>query len=168
MFSRLPAVAVLVASLAATACDGTPDLSKALSVTDVLSGWYDNGVKGGQNYLLPSITFRLKNQSDQSIYGVQLTVAFWREGEDGEWDSRQVSGIGGTALPSGQSTEPMTVRASVGHTTELPRAEIFTSSYYKDVVVKMFAKRGGRVFSLGEFKVEHRIIPQSVKDAGRP
>ncbi len=167
MSSRLPAVAVLAASLAAATCGGTPDLTKALSVTDVLSGWYDNGVKDGQNHLLPSITFRLKNQSDQSIFGVQLTVAFWREGEDGEWDSRQVSGIGGSALPSGQSTGSITVRASVGHMTEMPRAEIFTSSLYKDVVVKMFAKRGGRIFSIGEFKVEHRIIPQSVKDAGR-
>ncbi len=146
---------------------GTPDLSKALAVTDVLSGWYDNGIKDGQNHLLPSITFRLKNASDTSIYGVQLTVAFWREGEDGEWDSRQISGIGGTALPAGQSTEPLTVRASVGHIAEMARAEIFTSSLYKDVVVRIFAKRGGRIFSLGEFKVERRIIPQSMKDAGR-
>ena len=168
MLSRLPAVAVLAASLVVAGCDGTPDLTKALAVTDVLTGWYDNGVKDGQNHLLPSITYRLKNASDQSIYGVQLTVAFWREGEDGEWNSREVTGIGGTPLPAGQSTDSITVRASFGHTTEMARAEIFTNSLYKDVVVKMFAKRGGRIFAIGEFKVDRRIIPQSMKNTGRP
>ena len=166
MVRRVAVIIVLAASVTAVACDSTPDLAQALSVTDVLSGWYDNGLKNGQNHLLPSITFRLKNQSDRSIYGVQLSVAFWQEGADGEWDSKQVTGIGGTPVGAGYSTEPITVRASVGHTTDAPRAEMFAHSAFKDVVVKLFAKRGGRIFPIGQFKVERRIIPH-MKDTGR-
>ena len=166
MARRALAIVLVAACLAATSCDSTPNLTQALAVTDVLSGWYDNGFKDGKNHLLPSITFRLKNQSDRSIYGVQLSIAFWQDGADGEWDSRLVTGIGGTPIAAGQSTEPITVHAGVGYTAEVPRAEIFTNSAYKDVTVKMFAKRGGRIYAVGQFKVEHRIIPH-MKDSGR-
>jgi len=166
MVRRLLAPVALGAALAAASCT-PPNLSQALAVTDVLSGWYDNGLKEGMNHLVPSITFRLKNQSTQEIYGVQLTVAFWVEGKDGELDSMQVTGIGGTPVPPGQSTEPLTVRASVGYTLSQPRAELFTHGDFMDWTVKMFARSGGRIYGIGEFKVDRRFIPHVVKDAGR-
>jgi hypothetical protein len=168
MTRRLIAVAVLTcSSLAGVSCDRTPDLTKALLVTDGLSGWYDNGLKGAQNHLVPSVTFRLKNQSDRPIYGVQLMLSFWVAGADGESDSVLVSGIGSTALPAGQSTEPMTVRSTVGYTLDQPRSELFTHGSFKDWTIKMFARRSGRLYPIGEFKVDRRIIPH-VKDSGRP
>lgn len=166
MVRRLLAPVVLGAALAAASCN-PPNLSQALAVSDVLSGWYDNGLKDGQNHLVPSITFRLKNQSDQEIYGVQLTVAFWVDGDDGEKDSMQVTGIGGTPVPAGQSTEPLTVRSTVGYKLEQPRSELFTHSIFRDWTVRMFARSGGRIYSIGEFKVDRRFIPHAVKDAGR-
>jgi len=168
MARGLSALLVVAACGAVVSCDRTPNLAQALAVTDVLSGWYDGGMKGGANHMLPSITFRLKNQSDQSLYGVQLTVAFWVDGADGENDSRQIVGIGGTPLPPGDSTEPITVRSPVGYTLEQPRAELFTHGDFKDWTVKMFARRGGYIYKIGEFKVDRRLIPQSSKDAGRP
>ncbi len=161
------ALVALVACAGGAACGGTPDLGTALSVTDVLSGWYDNGIKNGQNHLLPSITFRLKNASARAIGGVQLTVSYWIEGADGESDSRLITGIGGTPIQPGQSTEPLTVRATVGYTLDQPRAELFTHSGFKDWTVRMFARRAGNIYALGEFKVERRIIPH-MKDPGRP
>src|SRR5262245_54025287 len=108
MTRRLAASSALAAALAVASCSG-PNLSQALAVTDVISGYYDNGIKAEWNHLVPSITFRLKNQSQEPIYGVQLTVAFWADGQDGESDSMQVTGIGGTPVQAGQSTEPITV-----------------------------------------------------------
>jgi hypothetical protein len=166
MARRLFAPAVLAAALAVGSCSA-PNLNQAIEVTDVLSGWYDNGLKDAKNHLVPSITFRLKNRSDQALNSVQLTVAFWQEGSDGEADSRQVVGISGTAVPAGQSTESITVRSTVGYTLEQPRAELFTHSDYKDWTVKMFARRSGRIYSIGEFKVDRRLIPQAVKATGR-
>lgn len=167
MFRRSSVLAALSLSLAA-ACGASPNLTQALAVTDIISGWYDNGIKDGKNHLVPSITFRLKNQSDAPLNSVQLTVAFWAEGKDGEQDSFQVTGIGSTAVPPGQSTDSLTVRSTVGYTLEQPRAELFTHADFKDWTVKMFARRSGRIYAIGEFKVERRFIPHSSKDAGRP
>lgn len=167
MRRRLIAPVLLSAALAGASC-AQPNLTQALEVTDILSGYYDNGIKNGANHLVPSITFRLKNRSDEPLNSVQLTVAFWAEGKDGEADSKQVAGIGGTAVPPGQSTESITVRSSVGFQLEGPRSDLFTHSLYKDFTVKMFARRSGRIYSLGEFKVDRRLIPQAVKAPGRP
>jgi hypothetical protein len=70
-------------------------------------------------------------------------------------------------VPAGEATESITVRSTVGYTLEQPRAELFTHSQYKDWTVKMFARRSGRIFSVGEFKIDRRLIPQAVKVTGR-
>jgi hypothetical protein len=46
---------------ASIACGPIVDLSR-LRVTDTFSGFYDDGVKDGLNRLVPSVTFRLKNE----------------------------------------------------------------------------------------------------------
>ena len=147
---------------------GSVDLSKTLQVADVQSGFYDAGVKNGLNYLQPQITFRLKNVSSESINSVQLTVAFWREGADGEWDSVLHQGIGSSGVAAGMATEPITARLGVGYTLEGARADVFSNSHFQDVTAKIFAKRSGKIFRMGEYKIEHKIIPTEHRDAPRP
>ena len=105
-----------MASPAPAGCGRDIELNEALAVTDVLSGYYDNGVKDGKTHFVPSITFRLKNQSAQKVPGIELDVAFWEEGKDGEMDSVSRAGIGADGLAAGASTEPLTVRSNVGFT----------------------------------------------------
>ena len=167
MVRRLVAPAALATALAVAACS-TVNLTQAIEVTDIISGYYDNGIKDGFNHMVPMITFRLKNRTDQPLNSVQLTVAFWVAGKDGDQDSRQIVGIGGTAVQPGQSSESITVRSSVGFTLAQPRADLFTHPDFVDWTVKMFARRSGRIYAIGEFKVDHRFIPQAAKDAGRP
>jgi len=166
--TRRPLV-LLVASLllaAAAACESNVNLSEALDVTGVLSGYYDNGVNpAGENHLLPSITFSLKNKSAQPVANVDLDAAFWQEGADGENDSVFVRGIGSTPVQPGAVSEPLTVRAPHGYTLAQPRAELFSHSMFKDFVVKIFAKRGGRIFPLGQFKLDRQIIPHMTQRA---
>ena len=102
MTRRLLVVLAASFSLAATAaCQDNVNLSEALEVTGVLSGYYDNGVNpAGLNHLLPSITFSLKNKSAQPVRNVDLDLAFWREGADGENDSVFARAIGSTAVVS--------------------------------------------------------------------
>ena len=152
-------IALLLALAAVVSCGPPVNLQEALAVTDVFTGWYDNGVKDGKNHLVPSITFRLKNQSDRPLSSVQLVVDYWFDGDDGPKDSAQVRGIGSDAVPPGGTTEPITVRFTIGYTLEAPRAELFTHSQFRDATVKMFAKRSGAIASLGEFPIERRLIP---------
>jgi hypothetical protein len=158
---------LLLAGAGAAAC-ATVDLSKTLEVTDVQSGWYDNGVKDGKNHLVPQITFRLKNISTQPINSVQLTVAFWKVGADGMTDEVLLQGISSTELPPGASTEPIKARSPVGYTQEGARADLFQHRLFKDMTARFFAKRGGTPFKMGEFPIDRRIIPTEPRDAPRP
>ncbi len=149
-------VAVLV--IGASACSQV-NLSTALKVTDISTGYYDDGIKDGKTHLLPAITFQLHNETSESIRSVQLTVSFWRDGDDGETDSVLVAGIQGPALAAGASTEPIAVRATVGYTLEGARADFFTHALFKDFTAKVFAVRAGRFYKLGEYKLDHNMIP---------
>ena len=68
--------------------------------------------------------------------------------------------IGSTAVQPGAVSEPMTVRAPHRlHARSNRGPSFFVNSRFKDFVVKIFAKRGGRIFPLGEFKLDRQIIP---------
>lgn len=152
---------VCLCAAGAVSCEPSVDLTKSLAVTDVFTGWYDAGIKDGMNYLKPSISFRLQNTGKIAFATVDLLVAFWRDGDDGEWKSALVTGIGRDALAPGAKTEPMTVRPTVGYTLMDPRASLFTNREFKDVTVKLFAKRAGDIVKIGEFRVDRRILPHT-------
>ena len=166
---RPPRALVLLLLLygAGAACR-TVDLTKTLQVTDVQSGWYDNGLKNGMSHLLPQVVFRLKNVSSEPINSVQLTVSFWADGADGMTDEVLLQGISSAELAPGASTEPLRARIPVGYTYDGPRAEALTNSHFKDMTARVFAKRGGTLFKMGEFKVERKLILPDRRDAPRP
>jgi len=153
-------IAVCFWLIAGAACEPAIDLSKALKLLPSLTGYYDNGLNANKlNQYLPSITFQLKNEGDVPLSNVDMSIAFWEVGADGELDSMYVRGIGSTALPPGATTEPMTVRSSVGYESQLFGAQIFSNSRFKGMVVKVFAKRRGKTTKLGELQVEQRVLP---------
>jgi hypothetical protein len=148
---------LLCAALAASSC-GHVDLKATLDVTDMQTGYYDAGNIEGKVHLVPSLTFRLHNKSGQSVNAVQLTISFWRTGDDGEYDSIEVRGIGSTDLAAGASTDPIVARANHGYNLEGARADFFSHSLFRDVTAKVFALRGGDIVPMGEFKLDRRII----------
>jgi hypothetical protein len=156
---------ILVAFSAA--CGASVDLSK-LAVAESFTGWYDNGVKDGRNHLVPSISFKLQNTGTSPANEVQVVVSFWRDGDDGEYDGKEVRGLGAEALSPGASSAPILVRAEHGYTLEQPRAELFTHSGFKDVTAKILAKRDGRVVRLADVKIDRRIIPRLAAGAASP
>jgi hypothetical protein len=155
-------IALLAAIVAAQACGPTIDLQTDLEVVGLETGWDDNGIgANGWNHLVPSIEFRLKNVSDHPVSSVQMTVDFWKEGDDGEWASSQIRGIGAEPLEPGAETEALIVRAENGYNLEAPRAELFLDSRFVDATAKVFARHGGKIVPVGEFKLERRIILQT-------
>jgi hypothetical protein len=165
-------IALAFALGGAVSCGSTIDLSQALTVTETFTGWYDDGVVQEGSYkgwahLVPQITFKIKNAATEPVSSVQLLVSYWAVGADGPVDDREVLGIGGDALAPGALTNAVTVRSTVGHNLQAARADFFTHSNFKDFVAKVFAKRGGRIYRLGEFPIERRIIPH-MSAPGRP
>ena len=165
MFHRPLACLVLaLATAGAASCGPAVDLSRALTVTDVFTGYYDNGVlqsgpNQGWTHMVPQVSFRLKNAHAESISSVQLLVAFWAAGDDGPLDDRELTGIGSAGLAPEAMTDAVTVRATVGFNLQAARSELFNASLFKDFTARIFAKRGGRIYRLGEFPIERRIIP---------
>jgi hypothetical protein len=143
-----------------TGCTPNVDLTKALTVTDVLTGYYDGGVKEGKAWLPPAITLRLHNASDKTIGPVQIQVSFWRDGEDGEWNSVLVRGIGSENLKPGATTEPIVARNPNAYTPEGGRQDLFANSMFKEVTARVFATQAGNIVKLGEYKIDHTILPR--------
>jgi hypothetical protein len=170
MRRRLPGL--LFASLwliATAACGPEANLATDLKLVPTISGYYDDGITPAkENRILPSITFQLRNDGKLPITNVDLVVAYWPVGADGELDSKQVRGIGSKALEPGATSETLTVRASVGYTHAGPRVDMFTNSLFKGFIVKVFAKRSGKTTKLGEFPIEARLLPAVSKDGSHP
>src|SRR6478736_4357057 len=107
----------LAAALAATACGPTVDLAKHLQVDNASSGWFDDGIKDGKNKLVPSITFTLKNTSDQSLPVLQVNAVFHRNNEPkAEWGTGFISVAGSERLAPGATSRPVTIRSPLGYT----------------------------------------------------
>lgn len=162
--TKLLGAFVLALSLLGTGCSQV-DLSKALTVTEVFTGYYAVGVVDEvNNKMVPSFSFKLHNVGDAAVSRVQLMVGFWQVGGEGlELDSKQIEGIGADALAPGASTSPLLVRSEKGYTmsVEAPRELMFENGLFQDVTVKLFARRDGRLVPLGEYPIERRIIPSA-------
>jgi hypothetical protein len=157
----LAAFAAAACLMVASACGPRVDLAQGLEVADVLTGYHDAGLKEGWNYLKPSISFRLRNLTDQEIGPVQVTVSFWKEGDDGEWDSVIMQGIRAEGLAPHATSDSLLARANIGYRLEGARADFFSHSQFLDVTAKIFGRgAGGHIYALGEFKLDRVIIPQ--------
>jgi hypothetical protein len=59
------------------------EVEKDLKIVGVRTGWFDLGVVGGMNKLVPSISLELENVSARGIESVQLNAVFKRVDEEG-------------------------------------------------------------------------------------
>ena len=131
---------LLVASMSVAGCAPTVDLKKGLQVTILDSGWFDAGIVNGQNKLVPSFTFTLKNVSDQKLVTIQVNALFRRVNENEEWGSGFKTVVGSDGLPAGSTTPPITVRSQLGYTGSEARQEMLQNSHFVDAKVELFAK----------------------------
>jgi len=166
---RLAAAGLVSLGLVAgSACGPAPDLA-TLKLLPGIAGYYDAGpMPNGENHLVPSVTFQLRNEGDIPMTNIDLSVSFWRTGDDGERDAKEIRAIQGTALEPGATGESITVRSSYGYTSPHARAEFFGHSTFKDFAVRIFAKHRGRMTKIGEIPVDRQLLPAAPHGGGRP
>jgi hypothetical protein len=154
-------VAALITALFGAACDRV-DLKTALEIEEMSSGYYDAGITDiGANKLAPSVTFRIKNVSDEPVTSVDLVAFFWgvEFEEPKELDEVIVTVIGSDGLAPGASTEPIVIRSKQGFALqEQARAELFNHRLFRDTTTKLFLKRGGRLVPFGEYTTDRRLL----------
>jgi hypothetical protein len=154
---------LLIVALFCAGCGPTVDLTKGLQVDVVETGWYDVGIVNGQNKLVPSITVKLTNVSDQKLKVLQVNALFRRVTEPDEWGSGflNVKGADGSdGLAQGASTDPLTIRSMLGYTgAEQSRQEMLRNSHFVDAKVDLFAKYGSTQWvRLGEYPITRQLL----------
>jgi hypothetical protein len=158
---RILAVAVplaLGATLASSCGRDEPELKAALQVTDVVTGWFDVGIVNGQNKLVPTITFRLKNVADRSISRVDLNAVFRVVNDPEQLGSRFVKGIDRNGLAPGAFAGPFVLRSELGYTSEAARTQMLQNSQFKDAQVELFAKHSSDQWA----KLLERVIQRQL------
>jgi hypothetical protein len=160
---RAPAPVVfllLVVCAACGACGPTVDLATNREVLDVTTGWFDAGIVNGQNKLVPSVSFALKNKSDQKLVVLQINALFRRMTEKDEWGTGFLTAVGSEGLAPGAVTPRLTIRSPLGYTgSSESREEMLRNSHFVDALVELSAKYGSTQWKrIGEYPIARQLI----------
>lgn len=149
---------VAVASLA-VACGPKVDLVKGLQVVDVATGWFDAGIVEGQNKIVPTLSFALKNISDQKLVVLDVNVSFRRVGETADWDTSLVTVAGTDGLAPGATSKRFTVDSKQGYKSTDTRAQMLTNAQFVDANAVIFAKYANTQWArIAEFPVTRKFV----------
>jgi hypothetical protein len=156
---RTRASLVLLLAVLAAGCGPKVDLTKGLQALDISTGWTDKGIVDGQNKLVPSISFTLKNVSDQNLVALDLNAAFHQVGEAQDWDTVLVGVAGSEGLTPGSTSKRFTVESKQGYKGTETRADMMKNSHFIDAKVDLFAKYSNTQWvRIGEFPITRQLI----------
>jgi hypothetical protein len=146
--------------LLSSGCGPTVDLTKGLQILDISSGWFDAGIVNGKTKLIPSISFTLKNVSDQKLPVLQVNALFRRVTEKDEWGSGFVTAAGSGGLAPGATTETLTIKSDRGYTgSDQSRQQMLENKLFVDAKVELSGKYGSTQWvRLGDFPITRVLI----------
>ncbi|MEW5983533.1 MAG: hypothetical protein AB1806_14360 [Acidobacteriota bacterium] len=153
---------VLAGAMAASGC-GAPaiDVARSIAIGNLTTGWFDAGIVGGKNKLVPSASFTVTNNSAHTLSGLQVFSVFRFVGDQEELGSSLIVLRGVDALEPSATSKPVTVRANWGYTGEQPRAQMLMHGEFRDARVEIFAKWGSGPFvKLTEAHIERQLLTQ--------
>ena len=151
---------LLLVFVSTAGCAPLVDLTKGLQVEITNTGWFDLGIVNGQNKLVPTVTFTVKNISDQKLVALQVQALFRRVGETEEWGSGFMTAVGSQGLPPGETTKPITMRSERGYTgSDQSRQEMLQNSHFVDGTVELQAKYASSQWArLGTYPIKRQVI----------
>ena len=151
---------LILLSLACAGCGPTVDLTKGLQVVDVTTGLFDLGVVNGQNKLVPTVKFKLKNVSDQKLVALQVNAVFKKVNDlANEWGSQYIIVAQSEGLAPGATTKEWTIQSPLGYTGLQPRADMMTHKDFIDSKVELFAKYAAVQWArVGDYPIDRRLL----------
>jgi len=163
---RAPArrlILFLSCALLGSGCGGpTVDLTKGLQINVVETGWFDAGIVEGKNKLVPTISFTVKNVSDQKLVSLQMMTSFFRVSDtSSEWGNSLLNVAGSEGLAPGATTPMLTMKSPLGYTGSDPRADMLKNAHFVDAMVKLVAKYAAIQWThIREVPIERKLITQ--------
>ncbi|MGH9162826.1 MAG: hypothetical protein ACRD2X_22915 [Vicinamibacteraceae bacterium] len=156
----LIAALVTIVVVGTGACGAEQDLTKSIEVTSVTTGFMSVPPEGGQNKIVPAISFRLKNVGPEDLDTLQLNAVF-RIADDPHDDrgSGFIRSVQPDPLAPGRSTEAFTLRAQKGYTGDQQPGQMFQHSQFRDMRVEVFAKfRAQQWQRVAEFTIQRQLL----------
>ncbi|HEX6163685.1 MAG TPA: hypothetical protein VFZ31_09985 [Vicinamibacterales bacterium] len=164
--NRLRATAlslIACAALASAGCGASVDAVAALEPVDVVTGWFDDGiVEGGKNKLVPIVSMKLRNKSQEELRSIQINAIFRRVGEPEMWGeyfgwaiTRQ------KPLAPGAETELLVMKSTLGYTGDVgtTRMQMLQNQHFVDTRVEIYLKQGSKVLAkLAEYPIQRQLI----------
>jgi hypothetical protein len=156
---------ILFASFAllAAGCGGPAiDLKQGLKIDIVDTGWFDAGIVEGKNKLVPTVSFTVKNVSDQKLVSLQMMASFFRVSDtSSEWGNNLLNVAGSEGLAPGATTPPLTIKSPLGYTGTDPRADMLKNAHFVDAMVKLVAKYAATQWAhIREVPIERKLVTQ--------
>jgi hypothetical protein len=156
---------ILFVSLAllAAGCGGPAvDLKQGLQIDIVETGWFDAGIVEGKNKLVPTVSFTVKNVSDQKLVSLQMMASFFRVSDTAsEWGNNLLNVAGSEGLAPGATTATLTIKSPLGYTGTDPRADMLKNAHFVDAMVKLVAKYAATQWThIREVPIERKLVTQ--------
>jgi len=152
-------IGVGLAVVAGAGCGPTVDVAAALRLESVTTGWVDARPVGGSNKLVPMVSFRVKNTTDQTLAPVHVNAVFRRVGDAAEWSNGMVVAAGSAGLAADAATDRLLIRAQVGYTGTDAQRDLLSNSHFVDATVDVFARYGSRQWKrIGEYQITRQIV----------
>ncbi len=160
MIRTLAPAGIALATMLSLSCGASEGAVAALEPVDVVTGWFDDGiVAGGKNKLVPSVTLKLRNKTEQPIRSIQINAIFRRVGEQEMWGEYFGWAIPRTPLPGGAATNTLVMRSTLGYTGEQPRMQMLQNREFVDAKVEIYLKQGSRVWAkLAEYPIQRQLL----------
>jgi hypothetical protein len=138
------------------------EVEKAVQVTDVETGWYDAGlIEGQKNKLVPSVSLRLQNMTQEPVDSVQINAIFRRVGEQEAWGEHFVIAIPRSGLAPGAKTNPIVLRSTLGYTGTQSRLQMLQNREFVDARVEIYGKHGSRTWvKLAEHQIGRELLTE--------
>ena len=150
-------------ALAAAGCGGPAvDLKQGVKIDIVDTGWFDAGIVEGKNKLVPTVSFTVKNVSDQKLVSLQMMASFFRVSDtSSEWGNNLLNVAGSEGLAPGATTPTLTIKSPLGYTGTDPRADMLKNAIFVDAMVKLVAKYAATQWThIREVPIERKLVTQ--------
>lgn len=148
-----------ILTILSTACGPSVDLSSKLQVELLSTGWLDAGIVDGENKLVPAVSIKLKNLSDQNLPVLRVNALFRREGDQEELGIGIATAAGSDGLGSGHESRSLLISSDHGYTGRDSHADMLRNSHFVDARVDLFAKYGSTQWTkLGAYSITRQLI----------
>ena len=152
----------VVAAVLVTGC-APRDIQRDLEIVDIRTGYYDMGVtETGENKIVPSISLRLRNVSDEEIGGVQLNAVFREVGDPDVLGEHFVPAVSSDQpLAAGATTGDIVLRSKTGFTSPESRLQMLQHSLFVDRQVTILGRHGRSGWiRLDERQIERQLLTE--------